>query len=204
MSIVVLDYDRGNLRSVAKALEHCGAQVRVTQDPREVERAEKLVVPGVGAFGDCVKSLERLQMGDAIRAHIVQKKPFLGICLGLQILFEESEETPGVQGLGVLPGRVVKFVPQSHEQKVPHMGWNTLHLLQADHPMWKNIPEESAVYFVHSYYVVPKESGLVAATSEYGTPFCAAVATESLFACQFHPEKSQELGLQVLKNFVSF
>jgi len=203
-SIVLVDYGRGNLRSVAKALEYCGAHVRITQSASDINRAHTLVVPGVGAFGDCMASLDRLKLSEPIRAHVRSGKRFLGICLGLQLLFEESEESPGVPGLGLVPGRVVKFTPHAAEEKVPHMGWNTLQITQPEHPMWRGIDNGSAVYFVHSYYAVPQDPALTAARCDYAGRFCAAVATETLFACQFHPEKSQAVGLHVLKNFIEW
>lgn len=202
--IVIVDYGRGNLRSVAKALAHCGATVVVSADPAVIARAEKLVVPGVGAFGDCMASIDRLALRAPIVAHIREGKRFLGICLGLQLLFEESEESPDGRGLGVFEGNVVRFKPVHAEEKVPHMGWNTLQLRQPTHPMFAGIEAGSAAYFVHSYYVCPRDATLVAATSDYITPFCAAIATDTLFACQFHPEKSQPLGLRLLQNFVNW
>lgn len=204
MAITIVDYGRGNLHSVAKAMELGGRTVEIAQDAEKIARAGALVLPGVGAFGDGMRALTRLGLVDPICAHIRAKKPFLGICLGLQFLFDSSEESPGVAGLGIFQGQVKRFVSQSPKEKIPHMGWNTLHLSQAKHPMFEGVKENAAVYFVHSYYVVPKNSALVAATSTYITPFCAAIARDRLFACQFHPEKSHGVGLALLANFINW
>ncbi len=201
MKIALVDYNRGNIRSVAKALEHVGASVFVSQDPEAIAKADGLVVPGQGAFGDCVQNLKNLGLWEPIRAHIKAKKPFLGICIGLQILFEESEESPGVAGLGIFSGSVKRFRLKRPDLKIPHMGWNTLSLAEDRHPLWHGLPAQPAVYFVHSYYVDPTDAGVIAARATYESPFCAAVIKDSLAAVQFHPEKSGEVGLQFLKNF---
>ncbi len=199
MKIAVVDYGMGNLRSVSKALEHVAprAEVVVTADPETIAASEKVVVPGQGAMPDCMRSLgasgARQAVIDATRA-----KPFLGICIGLQMLFERGEEgdTPG---LGLLPGRVPRFSVRG--LKIPHMGWNEVEQTQP-HALWAGIPDGSRFYFVHSYYPVPGETALTAGTSVYGVPFTCAVARDNIFAVQFHPEKSQSAGLQLLSNFV--
>ena len=199
MKIAVVDYGMGNLRSVSKAIEHVapGATVAVTADPREILSCERVVVPGQGAMPDCMRQLGASGARDAV-IEAARERPFLGICIGLQMLFERGEEgdTPG---LGILPGRVPRFRVQG--LKVPHMGWNEV--LQArPHPLWAGIADRSRFYFVHSYYPSPTEKSLVAATCEYGAPFTCAVARDNIFAVQFHPEKSQSAGLQLLSNFV--
>lgn len=220
MTVAVVDTGSGNLRSVEKALAEVGARVVVTGDPDAVARADKLVVPGQGAFGACVRGLGeaggdlRTAVLDAVRAG----KPFLGICLGLQILFDASDESPGCAGLGLLRGRVVRFradapggaeadggAPGPAARKIPHMGWNACALgaAAADSPILRGIADGTYFYFVHSYYPVPDDASVVALWSDYGVRFCAAVAREHLFACQFHPEKSQRAGLQLLRNFVT-
>jgi glutamine amidotransferase len=199
LKIAVVDYGMGNLRSVSKALEHVApeAEVVVTADPETIAASEKVVVPGQGAMPDCMRSLgasgARQAVIDATRA-----KPFLGICIGLQMLFERGEEgdTPG---LGLLPGRVPRFSVSG--LKIPHMGWNEVEQARP-HALWAGIPDRSRFYFVHSYYPVPAEAALTAGTSVYGVPFTCAVARDNIFAVQFHPEKSQSAGLQLLSNFV--
>ncbi len=200
--ITIIDYGMGNLRSVSKALEHLGAKVAITSSPSDIEAAEKLVLPGVGAFGDAMKELDRLKLSDPIREHVKKGKPFLGICLGLQLIFEESEETPGVRGLGMLKGKVQRF--RSANVKVPHMGWNDVTLKQ-NHPLLQNVKDRSFFYFVHTFYPVPADSAVIAGTCTYGTEtFCAMVGAKNLFAAQFHPEKSQEAGLEILKNYIGW
>ena len=200
--IVIVDYGMGNLRSVSKALEHLGGKIKISSVPKEIEKADKLVLPGVGAFGDAMRELRVLKLPGPIRQHIARKKPFLGICLGLQLLFETSEESPEAEGLGTFPGKVLRF--QSRGVKVPHMGWNQIHIEQK-HPLLKGIPDESFFYFVHSYYALPAEPKLVAASCRYGDEdFAAVLGAENLFAAQFHPEKSQDAGLKILKNFLAW
>lgn len=201
----MVDYGMGNLRSVSKALEHVapGAEVQLTADPEKILAAERIVVPGQGAMPDCMRQLE----ASGARAAVVQStraKPFLGICIGLQMLFEQGEEG-NAAGLGVLPGRVPRFSPGLSDRglKIPHIGWNEV-MQQRSHPLWAGIPDRSRFYFVHSYYPVPVERGLVAGYSRYPFPFACAVARANLFAVQFHPEKSQAAGLQLLHNFVEW
>ncbi len=201
--IAIVDYGMGNLRSVSKAFQSQGFPVSVTNDSKDIESASGLVLPGVGAFGDCVKHLSELGLTDPIKEFISSGKPFLGICLGLQVLFEESEESPGTVGLGILRGKVVRFPRFEKEKlKVPHMGWNQIEI-KKDVPVLEGIPNKSWFYFVHSYYAAPEDEGVIAVTSRYGFDFTAAVQTDNLFACQFHPEKSSTLGLRILNNFAS-
>lgn len=194
--IALVDYGMGNLRSVEKALELVGVPVRVTSDPEDLERAAGIVLPGVGAFAEAMENLERRGLSGPLLKAIRRGKPFLGICLGLQLLFEEGEEG-GVPGLGVLPGRVPRLPAGV---KVPHMGWNSLRFRKPA-LLWDGIPDGSYFYFVHSYYVEPAREDLVAATTDYGISFAAAVSTGNLFGVQFHPEKSSSLGLRILENF---
>lgn len=193
----------GNLRSVGKAFLSQGIDASVTRDPGEIARADGLVLPGVGAFGDCMKNLAEYGLTDPIKEHVDSGKPFLGICLGLQVLFEGSDESPDVPGLGILEGRVVRFSPSEEERlKVPHMGWNRVSI-KKESPVLAGIPDGSWFYFVHSYYPDPKDPGVIAVTSNYGVEFTAAVARDNLFACQFHPEKSSADGLRILRNFAA-
>ena len=213
--VVVIDYGMGNLKSVSKALETLGASVRVSSDPLDVAKAEKLMLPGVGAFPAAMRELSARKLIDPIKTAIASGTPYLGICLGLQLLFERSEEGTGADGLGILAGTVKRFPfgPPStvHHPplKVPHMGWNqvrppsTVHGPRGGCPMLREILEGSFVYFVHSYYANPTDRSVVALESEYGVPFTAMVWRQNLYATQFHPEKSQAVGLQLLKNFVS-
>ena len=197
--IGIIDYDAGNLRSVEKALQYLGKETIVTRDPEQIRKADKVILPGVGAFGDAMKKLQEYHLDTLIREIVDSGKPLLGICLGLQLLFEESEESPGVKGLGILEGKIRK-IPEEHGLKVPHIGWNSLHL-EYNGRLFHNIPENSYVYFVHSYYLEAKDPVIVKASTEYGVHIHASVEKENLFACQFHPEKSSETGLQILKNF---
>ena len=195
----MVDYGMGNLRSVSKALEHVapGAEVQLTADPEKILAAERIVVPGQGAMPDCMRQLE----ASGARAAVVEAtraKPFLGICIGLQMLFERGEEGDAA-GLGLLPGRVPRFAVSG--LKIPHIGWNEV-MQERSHPLWSGIPDHSRFYFVHSYYPAPRDAALTAATSVYGTPFTCAIARDNIFAVQFHPEKSQSAGLQLLSNFV--
>ena len=199
MKIAVVDYGMGNLRSVSKALERVapGAEISITADPEKILSSERLVVPGQGALPDCMRQLTASGARDAV-IEAAGTKPFLGICIGLQMLFERGEEgdTPG---LGLLPGRVPRLNVSG--LKIPHMGWNEV-AQRRSHPLWADIADRSRFYFVHSYYPAPRDSGVVAGTCEYGAPFTCAVARDNIFAVQFHPEKSQSAGLQLLSNFV--
>ena len=201
MLIAIIDYDAGNIKSVEKALLSMGETPVLTRDPEVILQADHIILPGVGSFGDAMENLNKFGLIDVIHEAINRKIPFLGICLGLQLLFESSEETPGVEGLGILKGRILR-IPPSEGLKIPHMGWNSLHL-QNDGRLFRGIPEETYVYFVHSYYLQADDEDIVAATTEYGVKIHAAVEKDNIFACQFHPEKSSTVGLQILKNFVS-
>lgn len=200
-SVTIVDYQMGNLRSVQKALEHVGAQATISNDPDEIAAADRLILPGVGAFGDAMRELEARELIQPIIDFIAQDKPFLGICLGLQLLFEEGEEGGTHRGLGVIPGRVVRFdLPTDY--KVPHMGWNRVQTQKGSAgPLLDALPENPYFYFVHSYFVQPEDSSMCWLSSDYGGEFCAAIARRNLYATQFHPEKSQLHGLQLLKNF---
>jgi glutamine amidotransferase len=198
LSVAVIDYEAGNTLSVTRALEKAGARVDLTPDPERVARAEAIVLPGVGAFGDCVRKLEERGLDGACREAIAGGKPFLGVCVGLQVLFEGSAESPGIEGLGVLPGMVVRF--EVGDLKVPHMGWNQLEVAR-EHPLFDGLDGE-AFYFVHSYYPDPAEQDDVLGTAEYGARFCAAAGRENLAAVQFHPEKSSRAGLELYENFL--
>jgi glutamine amidotransferase len=199
--IKIVDYGMGNLRSVQKAFERIGAEAVIVTRPAEVEGASKLVLPGVGAFRDAIQELTRTELDRPVRDHIAADKPFLGICLGLQLLFDVSYEDGHWEGLGVLGGKVVRFADQP-DLKVPHMGWNSLELAKPTR-IFEGIPSGSSFYFVHSYHVVPKDESVIAARTEHGTRFVSAVARNNLFATQFHPEKSQSVGLRLLKNFAA-
>lgn len=197
--IAVIDYGAGNLQSVIKAFRHIGCDASVTSDPGELARADAAVLPGVGAFGDSMRCLRNSGMVEPTLEKIRSGKPFLGICLGLQLLFEESGESPGVKGLGVLPGRVYR-IPDSPGLKIPHVGWNSLNIRQSG-GLFAGVSQSPYVYFVHSYYLKAADRGIVSATAEYGVTIDAAVQRGSLFAAQFHPEKSGRAGLQMLRNF---
>jgi imidazole glycerol-phosphate synthase subunit HisH len=197
--IAIINYDMANLRSVQKAFEQVGHSAIITSDPAEVAAAERIVLPGVGACDDALSAVRARRLDEPIRAAIAANKPFLGICLGLQMLFERSYENGIHEGLGILPGEVVKFqLPAGF--KVPHMGWNQVRQ-RGDSPLMAGIESGAHFYFVHSYYVVPREESLIATTADYGGEFCASIARGNLFATQFHPEKSQANGLRLLKNF---
>ncbi|WP_319404328.1 imidazole glycerol phosphate synthase subunit HisH [uncultured Anaeromusa sp.] len=196
--INIIDYGRGNLHSVQKALERLGAEVRVSSKPEDILSADKVILPGVGAFGDCMGNLERYGLVPAIRETAASGKPLLGICLGLQMLFEGSEEDPGVSGLGIFHGQV-KLI-EAPGLKIPHMGWNSLTWRQ-ESILFRGLPAGSFVYFVHSYHAVPEDTSLVTAVTEYGGAVTAAVGQGNVQAVQFHPEKSGTVGLQILKNF---
>lgn len=201
--IAIIDYGMGNLRSVQKGFEQVGHQAIVTRDPEAIDRASHVVLPGVGAFGDCMANVTRYRLVDPIHRAIQVGKPFLGICVGFQLLFSESEEFGCHKGLGVLPGKV-KAIPLSKDvvssYKIPHMGWNTIHISKAAPPL-QGINSDSYVYFVHSFYVEPDEQVVVSTQTDYGVSFASSVWKDNIFATQFHPEKSQTVGLQVLKNF---
>lgn len=199
--VAVIDYDAGNIKSVQKALQFLGGQVVVTRDKGEILTADRVVLPGVGNFGDAMAKLNNFGLIPVIEEVAEKKTPFLGICLGLQLLFEESEESPGVKGLGLLPGRIVR-IPKAEGIKVPQIGWNALRY-PSQGRLFRNVPEGSYVYFVHSYYLQAQEKEIVKATVEYGVTVEASVEKDNIFACQFHPEKSSETGLQILKNFLA-
>ncbi len=198
--IAIIDYDAGNIRSVEKAIEALGEEVIVTRDKEQILNADRVILPGVGAFGDAMEKIRGYGLEDVIKEVIANKTPFLGICLGLQLMFEESEESAGVKGLGILKGKILR-IPETPGLKIPHIGWNSLSYPNQG-KLYKGIPENSYVYFVHSYYLKAEEDVVVAAT-EYGTEIHASVEKDNVFACQFHPEKSSDVGLAILKNFIS-
>jgi imidazole glycerol-phosphate synthase subunit HisH len=198
--VAIVDYGMGNLRSVQKAFERLGHAAEVTGDADRIAAAPAVVLPGVGAFGACMANLAGRGLVEPVRRAIDAGRPFLGICLGMQLLFEESEEFGPVRGLGVLRGRVVRFAPDP-ARKIPHMGWNQLRVARRA-PALDGIDDGAWVYFVHSYYPVPAEPDVVATTTGYGTEFASSVVRDNVFACQFHPEKSQRVGLRLLENFV--
>jgi glutamine amidotransferase len=197
--IAIIDYQMGNLRSVQKGFEKVGHEATITSDPAELAKAEKIVLPGVGAFGDAIAELRRRQLVEPIKEAVASGKPFLGICLGLQLLFDVGYENGEYEGLGILRGKCVRF-DLPHEFKVPHMGWNR-GIIKRKAPILKDTADGTFFYFVHSYYVVPEDPRLIAIEADYGHPFCAAVWKDNLFATQFHPEKSQAEGLKLLKAF---
>ena len=200
--IAIIDYDAGNIRSVEKALLALGEQPVVTRKKEEILAADKLILPGVGAFGDAMERLHQYGLVDVIREAVKDKGiPILGICLGLQLMFERSDESDGVEGLGLLKGEILK-IPDSPGLKIPHMGWNSLKI-KPDTCLFAQISDGAYVYFVHSYYLKAEAPDIVVATTEYSTHIHAAVEQGNIFACQFHPEKSSEVGLQILKNFIS-
>lgn len=198
--IAIIDYDAGNIKSVEKALQYLGEETCVTRDPEEILSAEKVILPGVGAFGDAMQKLHQYGLVEVIKEVVNRRKPLLGICLGLQLLFESSEESPGVEGLGILKGKIVRF-PEDAGVKIPHVGWNSLQYPNSGR-LFANVPENAFVYFVHSYYLKAEDPQIVTASAWYGTPIHASVEKDQVFACQFHPEKSSETGLRILKNFV--
>jgi len=203
--IAVIDYGMGNLRSVAKAFEMIGAPVIVSSEPKEILKADSVVLPGVGAFRDCMKNLQSKELDRVVHETVESGKPFLGICLGLQLLFDESVEFGCVRGLGIIPGKVVRFKnpasqPENERLKVPHMGWNTLSIKKRN-PLFESAPEDPWFYFVHSYHVVPDNPDVIATTTNYGIEFVSGIQHKNIYAFQFHPEKSQKLGLSVLEKF---
>jgi glutamine amidotransferase len=206
MMIAIVDYGMGNLRSVQKGFEKVGHPARVVQDPESIRAASALVLPGVGAFRDCMGHLEERLLRDPIRAHIESGKPYLGICLGLQILFTESEEFGRCEGLNIIPGKVRKFRFEQEKggtaspYKIPHMGWNAIRKVSAP-PVLADVPDGAYLYFVHSYFVDPEDATVVATKTDYGLEFTSMIWKDNIFATQFHPEKSQALGLSILKNF---
>ena len=197
----IIDYDAGNLRSVEKALQALGEETVITRDRDEILAADRVILPGVGAFGDAMEKLHQYGLVEIIRQVVQKGTPFLGICLGLQLLFEESEESQGVPGLGILKGKI-RRIPNTPGLKIPHMGWNSL-TLRPGTRLFSGLGEEPYVYFVHSYYLEAADPEIVAASADYGVVIHAAVETGNVFACQFHPEKSSDTGLQILKNFIS-
>ena len=199
--IAIIDYDAGNIRSVEKALTALGEQPVVTRDKENILAADKLILPGVGAFGDAMERLRQYGLVEVIREAVKKGTPLLGICLGLQLLFERSDESDGVEGLGILKGEILK-IPDSPGLKIPHMGWNSLHI-QNSGRLFKGIPENTYVYFVHSYYLQAEEEEIVKATTQYSTCIHASVEKGNVFACQFHPEKSSRWGLKILENFAA-
>jgi glutamine amidotransferase len=198
--IAIIDYGMGNLRSVEKGFLKVGVNVKVTNKPEDVLNADGVVLPGVGAFRDCMGELTNLNLINAVVESIQKGKPYLGICLGLQVLFSESDEFGKCKGLDILKGRVIRFDLENKELKIPQMGWNQLNI-KKNNPLFEGVPDNSYFYFVHSYYVSPDDSSVVATTTDYGIEFTSSVWKDNIYAVQFHPEKSQVLGLQILKNF---
>ena len=198
--VAIIDYDAGNIKSVEKAMKLLKQEVVVTRDPETILSADKVIFPGVGSFGDAMGKIRQYDLEKVIHEVVERRIPFLGICLGLQLLFERSEESPGVQGLGILKGEILR-IPETEGLKVPHMGWNSLEF-SGDGRLFRGIPEDAYVYFVHSYYLKAEEPEIVTARTEYGTEIHASVEKGQIFACQFHPEKSSDVGLRILKNFV--
>ncbi len=191
----------GNLRSVEKAFEVSGQKPKISSDPREIEKASKIVLPGVGAFSHAMIELKKRKLVEPIREKIQSGTPYLGLCLGLQLLFERSQESSRLKGLGIIEGEVRRF---SHQLKVPHMGWNTLEISQKKCPLFKGISKEAYFYFVHSYYGVPEDKSWILSRTEYGVKFCSSIWKGNVFATQFHPEKSQAQGIQMIKNFIGY
>lgn len=198
--IAIIDYDAGNIKSVEKAMLLLGQEVKITRDKDEILNADKVILPGVGAFGDAMGKIRQYGLEDVIKEVVKKGTPFLGICLGLQLLFESSDETPGVEGLGILKGKILR-IPDKEGLKIPHMGWNSLKFPVRGR-LFKGLPEDSYVYFVHSYYLSAEDETIVTATTEYSTIIHASVEQGNVFACQFHPEKSSDVGIAILKNFV--
>ena len=199
--IAIIDYGAGNLQSVKKAFDFIGAESVITNDPQVILSADKILLPGVGSFGDAMDSMHKNGLVETVKECALSGKPFLGICLGLQLLFEESEESPGVKGLGIFKGKIKKF-SSDMGLKIPHIGWNSLEIKQKD-TLFKDIPENAYVYFVHSYYLHAEDENDIATVTNYGIDFHSAVGKNNIFATQFHPEKSGDVGLQILRNFAS-
>lgn len=199
--VAIIDYDAGNIKSVEKALHYLGEEAVITRDRDTILGADRVILPGAGAFGDAMEKLRTYELDKVIQEVVAQNTPFLGICLGLQLLFESSEESEGVEGLGILKGKVVRL-PEESDLKIPHIGWNSLKYPNPGR-LFTGIAEDSYVYFVHSYYLQAKDPSIVTATTEYGTLIHASVEQGNVFACQFHPEKSSEVGMQILKNFLT-
>lgn len=198
--IAIIDYDAGNIKSVEKALQYLGEETVITCDAETILNADGVILPGVGAFGDAMEKLNSYGLVSVIRECVERRIPFLGVCLGLQLMFESSEESPGVEGLSLLKGKIVR-IPADGGLKVPHIGWNSLKFPNAG-KLFKGLAEDTYVYFVHSYYLQAEEEEIVKATTEYGTLIHASVEKDNVFACQFHPEKSSEAGMQILRNFI--
>lgn len=199
--IAIIDYDAGNLKSVQKAFSHLGVESIVTRDRKQILKADHVVLPGVGAFGTAMEQLRRYELDRVIREVTAKGTPFLGICLGLQLMFSQSDESAGVEGLGILPGRILR-IPPAPGLKIPHIGWNSLEI-SPDSRLFRGIAQGSYVYFVHSYYLQAEDEKIVSASAEYGVHIHAAVERGNVFACQFHPEKSGDIGLKILSNFMS-
>ena len=207
-TVAVVDYGMGNLHSIEKALQHAdpGARVSITSDADSIIQSDRVVFPGVGAIRDCMEALERFELVDVIH-QVAKTKPLLGICLGMQALLSDSEENGGTRCLDIIKGQVIHFADNMTDQnggalKIPHMGWNQVKQQNQQHPLWENIPQDSRFYFVHSYYARPENDSVIAATTDYPEPFACALNRDNIFAMQFHPEKSQAAGLQLLKNFL--
>ena len=196
----IIDYDAGNIKSVEKALLFLGENAVITRDREELLSADRVILPGVGSFGDAMEKLHSYELTEVIHEIVHKGTPFLGICLGLQLLFERSDECDGVQGLGLLPGEILR-IPDAPGLKIPHIGWNSLKFPNKGR-LFEGIQEDAYVYFVHSYYLKAADEGIVTATTEYGTLIHASVEKDNIYACQFHPEKSSEVGLHILKNFI--
>ena len=199
--IALIDYGSGNIRSVTNALKREGADVELVSDPARLAEAEGIVLPGVGAFGDCVRGLQTRGLWEPLTAWLAADKPFLGICVGYQMLFDESEESPGVRGFGFFAGKVKRFTTPG--LKVPQIGWNQLDLTDRAHPLWRGLPAQPHVYFVHSYFPAPADAAIITSRSTYGETFAASAARGRAAGVQFHPEKSQDVGLAILRNFIA-
>lgn len=197
--IAIIDYDAGNLKSVEKALHYIGQETIVTRERKELLSADRVILPGVGSFGEAMANLKKYGLDEVIRELAVRRTPLLGICLGLQLLFEESEESPGVEGLGILKGQI-RRIPDGPGLKIPHIGWNSL-TLSGSGRLFAGLPEDPYVYFVHSYYLTAEDESIVKASTDYGVKIHASVEQDQVFACQFHPEKSSRTGLKILQNF---
>jgi imidazole glycerol-phosphate synthase subunit HisH len=199
--IAIIDYDAGNLKSVEKALLYLGEEVVITRDKQVILSADKVILPGVGSYGDAMRKLNHYQLVEVIKEVIARKTPLLGICLGLQLLFERSDESDGVEGLSVLKGEILR-IPEQKGLKIPHMGWNSLSI-KPEARLFQGVPDQSYVYFVHSFYLKAENEADIAATTQYSTLIHASVEKDNIYACQFHPEKSGDIGLKILKNFAS-